>query len=75
MPKKTPEQIRDLFVYHQPTEVARQFHRLVTEHSIEMAEFLNTLPECREVSLAFTHLEEVRTWANAAIARNHDKLE
>lgn len=29
------------------------------------------LPNCRELSLAFTALEEAAFWLNAAIARNH----
>lgn len=71
---KTKEEIRRLFNYHKPTELAVKYHANVTEMCIGVAEFLNSLPEGRELSLAFTHLEEVRTWANAAIARNHDKL-
>lgn len=72
--KKTREQIVDMFTYHQPTERARELHKQVTERCIEFAEFINTLPESRDTALAFTHLEEVRTWSNSAIARNHDKL-
>nr|DAP87477.1 MAG TPA: hypothetical protein [Caudoviricetes sp.] len=35
------------------------------------AEVLNWLPECREKALAFTALEEVMMWGNAAIARGY----
>lgn len=34
----------------------------------------NGLPECRERSLALTHLEEAMFWTIGTIARNQDKI-
>lgn len=68
------DEIVKRMTYQKPTPLATTLHEEVTRRCIEMAEFLNTLPPCREVSLAQTHLEEVRSWANAGIARNHDRL-
>ncbi len=75
MPKLTNEEIHLRFEYQKPTERAKLKHGEVSEMCINMAIYLSTLPECRELSLAFTHLEEVRTWANSAIARHHEELE
>ena len=43
----------------------------ITETMIETGKTLaDVLPECREASLAMTHLEQVSMFAKAAIARN-----
>ena len=74
--EKVEQDLRNRFVYHTPlgdnqtdryAEIRRRLH---TE-----AEFMTqNCPPSRELSLAFTKLEEAMFWANAAIARN-EKLE
>lgn len=65
------EEIEKRFTYHPPKgdqverytnmrDVGKQFARFV----------ISNTPECREQSLAITHIEEAIMWANAAIARN-----
>lgn len=71
---KTDAELEALFTYHPPTKRAAELHAEVRDHCLTFARFINALPDCREVSLALTTLEEVRSWANAAIARNHDRL-
>lgn len=76
MPKLSETEIHERCTYHPPTELAKIAHEMVNE-TIEMAmlRFNLTIPDGRELSLAFTKLEEARHWANAAIARNHARLE
>lgn len=67
--------IKDRVTYHAPTEKAVSLHGVVRSGTEGlMASFSDILPSCRESSLAITKLEEAMFWANAAIARNHDKL-
>jgi len=71
----TIQQIEDAVTYHKPTAEAIECHTEVRE-CIKTALHIinNTLPDCREKSLAITKIEEAMFWANAGIARNHDKL-
>lgn len=59
------------FQYHPPTsDRIRGLHNVVRQRCMEIAQFLDIiLPECRERSLAISHLEEAMMWGNAAIAR------
>jgi hypothetical protein len=59
------------FLYHPPaSEDVRDLHAKVRAHCLDLARMLDfILPECRERSLAITHLEETMMWSNAAIAR------
>ena len=71
----TPKDIHLRHSYQAPTPLVAELHESVnsvTEGAAQALEVL--LPECREKALAHTKLEEVRFWANAAVARNHDKL-
>lgn len=71
----TPEEIHTRHSYQKPTEHAAKLHNQVNDWTEKVALWIESqLPEGREKSLAHTHLEEVRFWGNAAIARNHDKL-
>jgi hypothetical protein len=59
------------FGYHAPRdeETKRELDS-VRDTCRDFAQFLDCfVPDCREKSLAITHLEEVMMWANAAIAR------
>lgn len=59
------------FTYHAPKEGQPAKYELLRATAKAMAKIIlaNCPPECRETSLAITHLEEVCFWANAAIAR------
>lgn len=71
----TPDEIHKRHSYQRPTEAAAQMHEWVNGLTEMLARnFEDRLPEGREKALVHTHLEEVRFWANAAIARNHEKL-
>lgn len=66
----TQEEIKRRFNQHPPTDERARAHRLARTSVKWLAEMLNeTLPEGREKATAFTKLEEVLMWSNAAIAR------
>ena len=67
----TPEDITKRFKFSQPNADRAQLHKRVNDLTLALALELNEIVEdSREFSLAMTALEEVRSWANAAIARN-----
>jgi hypothetical protein len=69
MAKPTKDDLRNRFLYHAPGPDARPKHAQISERCLAMAEWLvETCPEGRDLSLALTHLEDVRMRANAAIA-------
>lgn len=68
--------IRERTEYHEPSEAAKRNHMSIRECIASMMEVVvRRVPDGREQSLALTKLEEALFWANAGIARNHDKLE
>lgn len=75
VPKLTIHDIDSRINYHPPSERAQQLHQqargLVRQTMIELNA---NLPDCRETALVMTKLEEALFWANAAIARNHDRI-
>jgi hypothetical protein len=70
MPKPTPEELSDRFRYHPPKDQETvEKHKQVTELTLELAIKLTAIcPDGRNLSLALTHLEDVRMRANAALA-------
>jgi len=59
------------FGYHSPNPERGAQHDAMRKAVLELAIVVNnTLPECREKSLAITKLEEAMFWANAGIARS-----
>jgi hypothetical protein len=66
----TDAEIEKRFNHHPPTGNKADTHTAIRAACKELALKLNKLPNSRELSLAFTHLEETMMWANAAIARN-----
>lgn len=64
-----PDEINRRFVYRAPTTETRPRHEAVNALMLETAHALDELlPEGREKSLALTHLQDTRMWANTAIA-------
>lgn len=75
MPKLTREEIDARITYHPPTDRAKVLHDSVRQTIGDaMEKFSNQLPDTRETSLVITKLEEAMYWANASIARNHDRI-
>lgn len=66
------EELRHRFKYHPPkNDETRELHEHVRQFIGDLAGWMNlNLPDGREKSLVFTHLEDAMMWANAAIARN-----
>ena len=59
------------FDYHAPDEEKVRRHENVRAGCRTLAHLIDrSVPDSREKSLAITNLEEVLSWANAAIARN-----
>jgi hypothetical protein len=67
MSERLQERLRN-FSYHRPSsEVAAKLD-LVRARMHELVVFLDAeLPECREKSVTFTHLEDVSMWAIKAL--------
>lgn len=64
-------EIENNFKYHTPQNGQVERYQEIRELAKELAKLiLETCPESREKSLAFTKLEEAVMWANASIARN-----
>lgn len=58
------------FMHHQATEATRGQHEQIRARCLTLADYLNELlPDGNEKELAIMHLEEVKMWANAAIAQ------
>lgn len=69
------EEIERRYTYHPPDDPKiRQLHDDFRTLERNVAHALNELPESsRELSLAFTALEEMSFWTHAHIARNLHK--
>lgn len=64
------DEIAVRFTYHAPSGDQPSRYERIRAEARTLAETFNGLcPESRELSLAFTHLEDAVMWANAAIAR------
>lgn len=68
----TRDQINHRFTNHPPkNEGVADALDEITSTVIQTGQvFADILPECREASLALTHLEQASMFAKAAIARN-----
>lgn len=63
------------FLYQVAGPSAKWRHVAVSAMTLDLAKRLaDMIPQTRQLSLALTHLEEVRMWANAAIACNQELL-
>jgi len=67
--KPTDTELDNRFRYHRPTTTSIALHAKVTESTLALAKLLRDIcPDGLNLSLALTHLEDVRMRANAAIA-------
>jgi hypothetical protein len=65
------QRIENNFKYHSPKDDQPQRYEEIREAAKNLANVINrNTPASREQSVAFTQLEDVVMWANAAIARN-----
>jgi|JI9StandDraft_2_1071091.scaffolds.fasta_scaffold08272_5 hypothetical protein len=70
MPLTTAE-LQNRYTYHPPTEGQPEAYEALRNHALLLAMHINDVcPDSREKSHAFTQLEDVVMWANAAIARH-----
>jgi hypothetical protein len=61
------------FSFHPATDLTGPMHEEVRTRCYALARSLaDSLPKCRETSLALTHLQNTMMWANAAIAIHGD---
>lgn len=67
------EELERRFTYHAPDLTTRGIHDEWRNHEMWYAEHLNEFDDSRELSLAFTKLEEMTFWVHAHIARNITK--
>lgn len=66
----TQEELDIRFTYHPPHGDQPERYTKIGNKVRELADLIAELcPDSREQSLAMTHLEEVRMWANAGISR------
>lgn len=64
------DEIARRFSEHPPVGDQAARYARIREKAASFALFLaDTCPQCRELSVAFTKLDEVLFWANASIAR------
>lgn len=71
MDEKLKARIENDFTYHKPKEGQAEKYEAIRAKAKEFAILLAELtPASREQSVAFTNLDQVVFWANAAVARN-----
>lgn len=67
----SPEQIKDIFTYHAPTEEQRKLYEQINAGFTHLALELNVLlPEGPGKTVAIRKLAEARMQANASVALN-----
>jgi len=65
-----PDELAVRFTYHAPKNDQVERYNRIREFGIDFAFYISAYcPDCRELSLALTKIEEAVMWANAAIAR------
>ena len=65
----TPEQIRETFRYHSPSQEALTLHERIRERMTETAvEIAGAIPHSRERSSFITLMQQAQMMANAAVA-------
>jgi hypothetical protein len=73
----TNEILKDRFSHHVPKneKVTKSFEDIRRNMLTTACILGEKCPESRELNIAIKKLEEAMYWANAAIARNQDKVE
>ena len=72
--KELVAELDRVFDYHKPEGHIVRVHEYWRVLTKAMATDLMGLPATRERAMALTRLEEMSFWAQACIARNHDKI-
>ena len=68
MPILTDEEIENRGTYHPPTEAAKRMHEKIRATYFVTAEMMrDNFPDGRELSIAYTKLEEWMFWMNACV--------
>jgi hypothetical protein len=63
--------MKNRFTYHEPNEDQAKRYAHIRGRALALAELMNNYcPDSRELSLAFTKLEEAVMWAKKAIEKN-----
>jgi hypothetical protein len=65
----------DPFVYHKPGEAGQKCLDENRKRFRTLRDWLKTLPQTREMSVALTNLQQAAMWANAAIVLNDPEAE
>ena len=66
----TKDELDTRFNYHPPKGDQQERYTKLSVKIRELADLIvEVCPDSREQSLAMTHLEETRMWANASVAR------
>ena len=66
----TQKELYTRFTHHEPKDDQPARYERLRYCGLQMAQLIEeVVPESREKSLAFTHLENAIMWANAGIAR------
>jgi hypothetical protein len=69
----TLKEIQSRMTYHAPTPDGVKRHASLSEAFTEVMSIVNkVVPDGRDKSLVFTHLETAKMWASAGVARNPD---
>lgn len=64
------KELETRFTYHAPKPGQPELYVSLRAMALSLAAHINDVcPDCRETSLALTHLEQTVMWANAGIAR------
>jgi hypothetical protein len=67
--------LENRFGWHEATPEAKWRHLAISQECLALARKLREFtPRCDQQQIALDKLEEVRMWANAAVACNHDRL-
>jgi hypothetical protein len=65
------DDLENRFTYHAPRPEQVEVYQRIRDTGHHFALMIDQeAPECRELSLAITHIEQAVMWANAAIARH-----
>jgi hypothetical protein len=68
------ETLRNRFTYHKPDGSKPIIYEKLRSMCLDLVLYINEVcPDCRELSVAITKIEEANMWMNAAIARYPEK--